>query len=113
MSNPTEWTEKHYSFLTSHLIAHRLFGYLFVNSLIKEPKNVEAESAYLCEFAGLIREVTSNIGMNNQLDYEGKYGFDGIVSAIEYDLHHRGKEWEWKEIAQEVARMLRESGHKI
>lgn len=113
MSNTSEWTAEHESFFTSYLIAHRIFGYLFVNRLIKEPKTGEAQAAYLSEFAGFVREVSKNIKQNDKLDYVSKYGLDGIISAIEFDISVRGNEWELRSLAEDTIKRLKVMGETI
>lgn len=100
---------KYESFLASYFIAYRIFGYLSVNQLIREPETADAEGAYVCEFAGLVREVSKNLTIKGGiLAYHGQFGLDGIINALEFDLKVRGNEWELKPLAEDALKKLKE-----
>lgn len=107
-NTPSSKDIEYEAFLASYFIAHRIFGYLFANRLIKEPKSVEAEAAYLCEIAGLIRQTGKETKIKEGIyAYKMQFGVNGITDALELDIKVRGSEWEMLPLANKALEMMR------
>ena len=92
----------------SHMIAARIFGYLWVNDLLKIPKGsaeelLTVEKAFMAEFSGMTREILKDGNEVMQLDEFGsKFGLDSILAGLEMEIQLRGSEWEYFKEASEL-----------